>query len=312
MQGTSMATPVVAGAAEIVEQAMGGYNSWNWTRSQALMPKMILLMTTTETYPNLRETGTSDSSPTLDRGGKDVQEGYGRLNVDAAAEAVLKIYKIGTTVSNSLGSPPTPSNIAVLGQSLTWARNVQLFARVTYNFSLTVPAGADYDLYLYNTTGTTYGEPVIDVKSTTSTMGGYENITYTPTISGEYYIVVKLAREDSGGGQFTLTSTPTTTVHLLLTVSPNQAQYNRAQPMTFTVDVLNQLNPTLNSTLSLTITGPNSYYYIDFQTVNVTADTVGEYSFTWNIPNVSGTYAVEVGLVPAQFTAYDTAWLRVN
>ena len=58
MQGTSMATPVVAGAADIVVQAMGGYAAWNWTRSQALQPKMILLMTATETYPNLREPST--------------------------------------------------------------------------------------------------------------------------------------------------------------------------------------------------------------------------------------------------------------
>ncbi len=153
MQGTSMATPVVSGAAELVEQAIGGYSAWNWTRSQALMPKTTLLMTATETYPNLREGGTTATSPTLDRGGKDVQEGYGRINVDAAADAVLKTYKVGTTVTDSLGSPPTTSNIAVLGQRLAWARNVQLLAGTTYNFSLTVPAGADYDLYFYNYNG---------------------------------------------------------------------------------------------------------------------------------------------------------------
>ena len=55
MQGTSMATPVISGCAQVVIQAMGGYAKWNWTRSQALQPKMILLMTATETYPNLRE-----------------------------------------------------------------------------------------------------------------------------------------------------------------------------------------------------------------------------------------------------------------
>ena len=312
MQGTSMATPVVAGSAELVQQAMGGFSAWNWTRSQALMPKMFLLMTATETYPNLREGSTSTNSPTLDRGSKDVQEGYGRLNVNSATEAVLKTYKVGTTVIDSLGSPPTLSNIATLGQSVAWARNVQLLAGTTYNFSLTVPTGADYDLYLYNTTGSLYGEPVIDSKSTTAALGGYENIIYTPTFSGEYYIVVKLASESSSSGQFTLRSTPSATVHLLLMVNPNQAQYSRAQSLTFTVNVLNLLNPILNSTLSLTITGPNSYYYYDFQTVNATADTIGEYSFAWNIPDVAGTYMVEVGLLPSQLTAYDAAWLNVN
>ena len=43
MQGTSMATPIVAGAEQIIVQAMGGYNSWRYTRSQALMPKMLIL-----------------------------------------------------------------------------------------------------------------------------------------------------------------------------------------------------------------------------------------------------------------------------
>jgi outer membrane protein assembly factor BamB len=209
MQGTSMAAPIVAGAEQIIVQAMGGYNAWTYTRNQALMPKTILLMTATETYPNLREPSSS-YSPTLDRGGKDVHEGYGRLNLDAGADAVLKTYQIGNTVSDSLGKPPTQSDISVLGQRLAWARNVQLVAGVQYNFSLSVPSGADYDLYLYNTTGNGYGEPVIVVKSTTATTGGFENIVYTPSLSGQYYIVVKLARENSGVGQFTLSSIAST------------------------------------------------------------------------------------------------------
>jgi subtilisin family serine protease len=311
LQGTSMATPVVSGAAELVVQAMGGYNAWSWTRSQALTPKMILLMTASETYPNLREAGSSSNSPTLDRGGKDVHEGYGRLNVDAAADAVLKSYRVGSSVSDTLGSPPSTTNIGVLGQRLAWARNVQLLSGVQYNFSLTVPSGADYDLYLYNTTGTAYGEPVIDAKSTTAATGGFENITYTPPLSGEYYIVVKRATENTGAGQFTLSSSPKQTVHLLL-VMPNQSAYRSGQSATLTVDVLNQLNPTLVSTLTLTVTGPGGYYSFNFQPVNATADAVSEYSFSWNIPSVAGTYVVEVGLVPVQLTAYDLAWLKVT
>ena len=204
MQGTSMATPVVAGAAQVLVQALGGSAGWNYTRSQALMPKMLLLMTATETYPNVRESGTS---PTLQRGGKDAQEGFGRVNVDAAADSVLKSYVTGTTVVDSLGVPPKLADISVLGQRLCWARNVQLRSGTAYNFSLNVPAGADFDLYLYNTTGTAYGEPVILSKSTSAVAGAMESITYTPVLSGEYYIVVKRATEATGGGQFSLTST---------------------------------------------------------------------------------------------------------
>jgi len=214
MQGTSMATPVVAGATDIVIQAMGGYVNWNWTRSQALQPKMILLMTATETYPNLRESSTTTYSPTLNRGGKDVHEGYGRLNLDAAVDAVLKTYQIGTNATDTLGMPPTLSDISVLGQRLAWARNVQLVSGFKYNFTLSVPAGADYDLYLYNSTGTTYGEPAIVAKSTTATTGGTETLSVTAPYTGTYYIVVKRATETTGSGAFNLTSSGPVSVTL--------------------------------------------------------------------------------------------------
>jgi subtilisin family serine protease len=206
MQGTSMATPVVAGAANIVVQAMGGYAHWQWTRSQALQPKMILLMTATETYPSLRESFSSTYSATLDRGGKDVHEGYGRLNLDAAVDAVLKTYQIGTNVSDTLGMPPTLTDISVLGQRLAWASNVQLVSGFNYNFTISVSAGADYDLYLYNGTGTNYGEPATVVKSTTAIIGGTETFNVTAPYTGKYYLVVKRATETTGSGMFNLTS----------------------------------------------------------------------------------------------------------
>jgi subtilisin family serine protease len=206
MQGTSMATPVIAGCAQVVIQAMGGYAEWNWTRSQALLPKMILLMTATETYPNLRELGTFSTSPTLDRGGKDSHEGYGRVNLDAAVDAVLKSYAVGSVVTDSLGTPPTLDDVSVLGERLAWARNVQLVSGGRYNFSLSVPAGADYDLYLYNSNGTDYGEPAIVAKSTNANTGGTEQFWVTAPYSGTYYLVVKRATETTGSGDFTLSS----------------------------------------------------------------------------------------------------------
>ena len=79
--------------------------------------------------------------------------------------------------------------------------------------------------------------------------------------------------------------------------------------MTFKVNVLNQLNPALGSSLTLTVTGPSNYGYFDVQPVNVPAGAVAEYSFVWVAPDVAGTYVVAVGLAPAQLTAYDAAWI---
>jgi hypothetical protein len=99
---------------------------------------------------------------------------------------------------------------------------------------------------------------------------------------------------------------------LLLSIEQLQTVYSRGQVLTLIVNVFNVANPTLEATLTLTVTGPNGFGYIDFQPINVTADTVGAYSFEWNIPNFDGRYVVEVSLVPTQLTAYDTAWLKVT
>jgi 3',5'-cyclic AMP phosphodiesterase CpdA len=111
---------------------------------------------------------------------------------------------------------------------------------------------------------------------------------------------------------FNMTGATENQSHLLLNVEPLQTVYSLGQPLTLMVNVFNQANPALETTLTLTVTGPNGYGYYDFQPINVTADTVAEYSFTWNVPAITGTYVVEASLVPAQLTAYDAAWLKVT
>jgi hypothetical protein len=100
--------------------------------------------------------------------------------------------------------------------------------------------------------------------------------------------------------------------HLMLSVGPNQDVYSRGQQVTFFVTVFNERNPALDGILSLTISGAGEYWYFDFQKVNVAAKGIREYSFDWSIPDVAGTYVVEVGLVPAELTAYDATWVKVT
>jgi pimeloyl-ACP methyl ester carboxylesterase len=101
-------------------------------------------------------------------------------------------------------------------------------------------------------------------------------------------------------------------VYLLLTADPAQGPYVRGHSVTFTVNVFNQMDPALGSSLTLTVTGPGNYGYFDVQPISVPAGTVREYSFVWVVPNGAGTYVTEVTLIPAQLTAYDTAWLKVS
>jgi len=289
MQGTSMSAPIVSGAANIIIQAMGGFSNWQWTRSQALQPKMILLMTATETYPNLREIDTG-YSPTLERGGKDAHEGYGRLNLDAAVDALLKTYQIGTTVSETLGRSPTLSDISVLGQKLTWARKVQLTTVGRHNFTLSVPAGADFDLYLYNSTGTYYGEPAIVAKSTSTTTGGREQIILTAPYNGTYYLVVKRATATTGSGTFTLESTFTPNHDVaVLEVKPSSTKIYEDNKLNITVTVKNK---GLNIE-SFNVTAFYNNTSIEMKTIsNLAAGATTTLNFTWNT----------FGITPSNYT----------
>ena len=136
--------------------------------------------------------------------------------------------------------------------------------------------------------------------------------TFTPRSDGHYKVYLNV----TDGLNFRVQSNVVSdvlvgSVYLLLTVEPSQGTYVRGQLVTFTVNVFNQLGPALGSSLTLTVTGPGNYGYFNVQPISVAAGAVGEYSFDWVVPNVAGTYVVEVGLAPSLLTAYDTAWLRV-
>jgi hypothetical protein len=138
------------------------------------------------------------------------------------------------------------------------------------------------------------------------------NWTFTPIQTGNYNIYLNVTDSLNNKAQSNIVSDAYVhSINLLLVTPQNQATYQKGQTVNSEVEVFNQLNPPLQSTLTLTVTGPGNYNYFDFQTINLTANAVNEYSFTWNIPNVAGTYVVSISLVPAQLTAYDEAWLKV-
>jgi hypothetical protein len=296
MQGTSMSAPVVSGAASVVVQAMGGFSSWEWTRSKALQPKMILLMTATETYPNIREPGGS-YFPTLQRGGKDVHEGYGRLNLDVAVDALLKTYLIGEVATETLGRPPSLTDISVLGQKLAWARKVQLNTQGRSNFTLTVPSGADFDLYLYNSTGTMYGDPAIVAKSTNATTGGIEQIILKAPYNGTYYLAVKRATANTQGDTFTLASSfsPNHDVKVL-EVKPSQVSVYEGNTLNITVTVRN----TGLNTESFNVTTYYNSTVIKLQALSsLSPSATTSFNCTWDTTGLTaGNYTIKTQADP--------------
>ena len=206
------------------------------------------------------------------------------------------LAKLGIAASDQYGNPgvwvDTPMTAAI---NPTY---VKMYVGQSQTFNSSVSGGTPpyaYQWYLNDTA----------VPGATSSAW-----TFTPRSTGNYKVYLRV----TDGLNFKVQSNVVSdvfvcSVHLLLTVDPNQATYVRSHSVTFTVNVFNQLDPALESTLTLTVTGPSGYYFYDFQTINVSAGTVREYSFSWNIPNVAGTYFVEVELVPSMLTAYDMVWL---
>ena len=226
--GTSMATPHVSGTAALVVSALliNASMTWQWSASSPLFVKNILLISTYETYPLLREYNTTQYSPTLDKGGKDVHEGYGALDAGAAVDLALSMSAGKAILPGSVVSTVFRDGTAYnakfsagnwlwpFGRSV-WASRVYLpvdtfkdtlgnIYDTIYVFHLrsdtTDLANTDFDLYVYNLTGNTYGEPIILASSTNGFGVQDEIIQFNPTNVDNIILAAKRAREDSVGG----------------------------------------------------------------------------------------------------------------
>jgi subtilisin family serine protease len=195
-KGTSMAAPFAAGSAALVIDAMQKAGAtWNFNSgAQPLFVKMLLCASSTET--NAVRENAAGSNPTLGRAAtpKDIFEGYGLINADAAVEAISTLYSGGSLGGSSEGGT---------FDRRAWGRKLGITSGGATQLTLTVPAEADYDLYLYSGNPDAKGNPVIVASSTNAGAGADETLSFTPTTSETRYLFVKRV---SGGGDWSLAS----------------------------------------------------------------------------------------------------------
>jgi subtilisin family serine protease len=169
--GTSIAAAIVTGAFNLlVESKWKNWNTWinHDTSSLVKLIKSILLMTASETNQNREDdyfTNTIDESlerysPTrsllpLSNGIKDVQEGYGCLNFQAARDALTNYIVVNSTSESYLTSSlENPLKNHVYARRINLTKNTQYKFNISYN-----DEDADLELFLFSQNCQNNGEP---------------------------------------------------------------------------------------------------------------------------------------------------------
>ncbi|MFX0031416.1 MAG: S8 family serine peptidase [Candidatus Hermodarchaeota archaeon] len=209
MVGTSISTAIVSAATNILIEAIwGNWNEWENQDIQERVEiiKSILLMTATDTNIQREDDPTtiineSQYSPTAFSGTlssiKDDHEGYGRINIEVAIDALTKDLKVNTSKSNYLYS----SQENPLGKH-AFARRVILVPNRQYVFNITeVDSTANFDVFLFSNESKNNGEPII-LQTSRKWYGNPNSFFFTPKNNQTECIIV--IKASNGYGNITL------------------------------------------------------------------------------------------------------------
>ncbi|MHA1340034.1 MAG: S8 family serine peptidase [Promethearchaeota archaeon] len=197
-EGTSFSSAFLSGAIQLIIQALGGVSKWNYTEQEVLWLKSLLLMSATEIAPNPRNLP-GDYNPILNRGDKDIHEGYGRINPKTAIDMLQNQFVLNSTLNGILISTneTTQNNFP----NPAWGRKIELNSQYYYKVNLTVPSTADFDVYIYKNDSTPEGDPILVSKGASSGLGVDETFQFSVMENGTYYVIVKAIQ---GHGSFNI------------------------------------------------------------------------------------------------------------
>ncbi len=241
-QGTSMASPHVAGLANLLIQRMSENSAWSWSRADVLRVKQAIMAGTFE-VANIGNAGGEyfteggiDPQPTITRLGKDYVEGWGAVSAEAAFNAISDVSTFGTrTVYFEKNNP--------FGEKVSTST---LFAEagVTYNFSAKIPAGADVDLLVFDTSAaSSSGELILLTSSTTNSKidgSNDEQVSITVAENKELILVARLVDSNNAKDEIIITVLDPNFVPSVDIFKPSNDQYTNE------VDLLVEFNSTTN------------------------------------------------------------------
>ncbi|WP_416840592.1 S8 family serine peptidase [Haloferax sp. DFSO52] len=204
--GTSMASPYTTGVVGLLSQAMEEDapssiqlpEPSETTRADVMRAKQALLATASETtftaapYHNLK---TIPHPPTYDFGGRDPYEGYGRVNPDAAVDAVTQ--ELSGTTSEVVGLDVPADSRAVAGYVEAGAGTLSADVSFSHYGGGNAGAAVDnphIDLFVYDAESPgENGEPTIVARGQGLQGDASVSVSFgRDATSSVYYVVAKL------------------------------------------------------------------------------------------------------------------------